>query len=167
MKAETKQKIFIWLYRIFCYLVPCGYALWDMLIKNLINDEITITQKLGISGIFALIVIVVVAIFFFGKFLNKRKEKYTDLCIECTDDTKKKEYVAKKRKVESVQELFKNICFIAPFIIAWLVMSAVEKDIISIRGMLMAVSISMATGFGFNGIAQWIKNKGDKNEDKE
>lgn len=162
MKAETKYSIFIWLYRTFCYFVPAGYALWDFLIKNLIDNDITITQKLGISGIFTIVIIFLIAVFFYGRHLKKQISKYTDLCIECTDDAKKKEYVALKHKAESKQEMFRNLCFIAPFILGWLLMACVEKGVVSIRGMLMAVSLSMATGFGFNGIAQWIKNKGDK-----
>ena len=119
-------------------------------------------QKLGLSGIFTLVIMFLIAVFFYGRHLKKQKEKYTNLCIECTDEAKKKEYIAKKHKIESRQDLFRNICFIAPFVLMWLLMSSVERGVISIRGTLMFISISMATGFGFNGLAQWVKNKGDK-----
>lgn len=162
MKTETKYNILVWCYRIFCYLVPCGYALWDFLIKNLIEKDITIMQKLGLSGIFIGVIMFLIAVFFYGRHLKKQKDKYTDLCIECTDETKKKEYIAKKHKIESKQDLFRNICFIAPFVLMWLLMSSIERGVVSLRGTFMCISISMAVGFGFNGLAQWVKNRGDK-----
>ena len=67
------------------------------------------------------------------------------------------------------QEMFRNACFVAPFIIAWFIVSMIEKQVVSLRGMLMIVSISMCAGLGFNGVAQWIKAKSGvkANESKE
>jgi len=165
MKEKTNWKItlFTWCYRVFAYLVPGGYALWAFLIETLINHQASVFDKISCSGLFVLAIIVIIAIFFYGRHLKKKKDDITNQCIECIDTEKKKELVAKKRKIEAKQELFRNACFIAPFIIAWFVVSLVEKQVVSLRGTLMVVSISMATGLGFNGIAQWLKTREVKN----
>ena len=166
MKEKTNWKItlFTWCYRVFSYLVPGGYMLWAFLIETLINNKASVFDKVSCSGLFVLAIIVIIAIFFYDRHLKKKKDEITNQCIECIDIEKKKELVAKKRKIEAKQELFRNACFIAPFIIAWFVVSLVEKQVVSLRGTLMVVSISMATGLGFNGIAQWLKMREVKKE---
>ena len=167
MSNETKTKIFTWLYRVFTYIVPGGYALWAFLIEKLIDKEVTVMSKLGLTGICVLVIMIIIAIFFYGRHLKKQIAKVTDECIMCVDQTKKVELVDKKKKFEAKQELFRNICFLAPFIIAWIVLCVVEKGIVSLRGTMLGVCLSMSTGLGFNGIAQWIKSKGVDNENKE
>jgi len=165
-KQNWKITLFTWCYRVFGYLVPGGYTLWAFLIETLINHKASIFDKVSCSGLFVLAIIVIIAIFFYGRHLKKKKDDITNQCIECIDNEKKIELVAKKRKIEAKQELFRNACFIAPFIIAWFVVSLVEKQVVSLRGTLMIVSISMAIGLGFNGIAQWLKTKNLKKEIK-
>lgn len=156
---DIKYNIFIWLYRTFCYFVPGGLALWLFLIENLIDKEVSTFQKISCSGIFILILIVCIAVYFYGKHFDKTIQKITNEILECLDDSKKTELISKKRKIEAKQDIFKNACFIAPFIIMWLLCCVIEKGIISLRGTLMTISISMASGLGFNSIAQAIKCK--------
>lgn len=165
MSVGTKSKIFTWIYRTFMYFVPCGIALWQFLIETLIKNDVTIMQKIGISGVFIIAIIFVIAVFFYGKHLRKKEKSIDDKLLVCIDNEKKKELIKEKHKWQFRQEMFRNICFMAPFIIAWIVMSAVEKKVVSLRGTLMIVSISMAIGLGFNGVAQWLKGK--NNEDKK
>lgn len=155
------------------YLVPGGVALWEMLISTLINNNVTVMQKIGVGGIFVIAIILIVAVFFYGKHLNRTIEKITNQCIECIDNEKKKELIIKKRKAEAKRDLFSNAIFVSIFVIAWLIVACIEKQVIAIRGTLMIVVISMATGLGFNGIAQYVKvkegvvdneNKGNKQQ---
>ena len=164
MNNKTKEQIFTWLYRIFCYFVPGGVGLWSFFIEKLIDNEVSTFDKVGISGIVVLCIMVVIAIYFYGKHLRNKITNITNQCIECVDNTKKAELVASKRKYEAKQEMFHNACFVAPFIIAWLLVSMIEKGVVSLRGTLMIVSISMFIGLGFNGVAQGIKSKGISNE---
>ena len=163
MAKQTKFNIFTWCYRVFMYLVPGGVALWETLIKSLIDGNFTIMAKIGVSGIFVIAIILIIAVFFYGKHLNKVIEKITNQCIECMDNEKKKELITKKRKAEAKRDLFSNAVFVSIFVIAWLIVSCIEKGIVSMRGTLMVVVISMAIGLGFNGLAQWVKVKGGEN----
>lgn len=165
MKQKNwKITLFTWVSRTFLYLVPCGYTLWTFLIETLISEEATMWDKLSCSSIVVVCLIGVIAIFFFGKFLNKKITDYTNLCIECVDNNKKRELVLKKKKWEARQEIFRNACFVAPFIIGWFIISLIEKKVVSLRGTLMVISISMSTGFGFNSLTQWLKTKEAKRE---
>lgn len=154
-----KQKIFTWLYRIFCYFVPCGLTLWTFLIENLLNKEVTLMSKLGVSGLFVLAIIGIIGIFFYGKYLRNSITKTTNEIIECLDDEKKAKLIAKKKKYEAKQEIFHNACFVAPFVLIWLLCALIESKVVSLRGTLMTVSLSMLAGLGFNCVAQFLKQK--------
>lgn len=154
-----KQKIFIWLYRTFCYFVPCGLTLWSFLIENLLNKEVTIMSKMGVSGIFVLAIIGIIGIFFYGKHLRATISKTTNEILECLDDSKKAELIAKKKKYEARQEIFHNACFVAPFVLIWLLCVLIESKVISLRGTFMTISLSMLSGLGFNCVAQALKQK--------
>lgn len=154
-----KQKIFTWLYRIFCYIVPCGLTLWTFLIENLLNKEVTFMSKMGVSGIFVLAIIAIIGIFFYGKYLRNAVSKTTNEILECLDDIKKAELIAKKKKYEARQEIFHNACFVAPFVLIWLLCALIESKVISLRGTFMTISLSMLAGLGFNCVAQTLKRK--------
>lgn len=156
---DWKISLFTWLYRVFCYIVPGGYTLWAFLIDTLINEQATAWDKVSCSAIFVLALMIIIAVFFYGRHLKKKINDITNQCIECVDNDKKTALVAQKKKWEAKQEMFRNACFIAPFIIAWFVVTLIEKEVVSLRGTLMVVSISMASGLGFNGVAQWLKSR--------
>lgn len=146
----NKDSILKWIYRVFCYIVPSGIALWTMLIDNMVNPNTSVWSKISGAGIFALVVIVLIAVFFFGRYLKKKQQAIVDEIIVCTDDAKKQELIAKKKKVEKAQDIFANVCFIAPFVVLWIVCGAIETGVVSLRGTLMAISISMLIGLGVN-----------------
>lgn len=162
----NKEKIFLWLYRTFSFLVPCGIALYTFLIDKLMDKEITVMTKIGISGIFILIIMFLIAVFFFGKFLKKKIAKYNDQILICTDNLKKEELILKRKKIEAVQEMFHNIIFVAPFLICYILMVLVEKGAANLRGTFMFITISMAVGLGFNGLKQWVYTR-EKKDGKE
>lgn len=164
MKNDTKYKIFLWLYRVFTYLVPSGGALYFFLIDTLINKELTWVDKLSAGAVFVFAIMVLIAIFFYGKHLKKQISKLTDEIIVTTDDNKKAELITKKAKIEGRQEIFHNACFVAPFVILWVVIVLIEKKIISLRGFLMVVAVSMCSGLGFDCVAVKIKQKGVTDE---
>lgn len=159
MNNSVKVKIFTWLYRTFCYFVPGGVALWLFLIESLIDKEISILAKIGMGGIFIIVIMFVIAIYFYGKHFKTSINKVTNEILECLDNNKKTELIAKKRKLEAKQEMFRNICFVAPFVIMWVLCTLIENKIISLRGTLMTICLSMAVGVGLNGVAQWLKTK--------
>lgn len=152
----NKEKIFTWLYRIFTFIVPCGVSLYTFLIEKLIDNEISVTTKIGISGIFILVIIVIIAVFFLGKFFKNKIRDLNDKILICTDNSEKEKLISKRKKYDAMQEMFNNACFIAPFIIGYFIILLVEKKCIDIRGTLFFISISMAIGFGFNGVKELL-----------
>lgn len=160
MKTNNlKQNIFIWLYRIFSYFVPGGIALYTFLISSLLKEDVSIVQKIGVVGIFTLIIIAIIAVYFLGKHFKNSLNKITNEILECMDNERKAQLILKKRKIEGKQELFRNACFLVPFIIFWLLCVTIEKGIVSLRGTLMFICLSMATGFGFNSVVQFLNTK--------
>lgn len=156
------EKITKWGYRVFMYMIPSGVALYTFLISKLIDDNVSVAAKIGVSGIFTLVVMAIVVIYFFGKHLRKKKDKLTNDILECMDNDKKVKLITKKRKVEAIQEIFHNCIFLTPFIACYLLVLMVEKECISVRGTLFYVCVSMATGLGLNGISEWLRVKNSK-----
>ena len=158
-KNNLMQNIFIWLYRIFSFFVPGGIALYTFLISSLLKEEVSVVQKIGVVGVFTLIVMAIIAVYFVGKHFKNSLNKITNEILECMDNETKTKLIARKRKIEAKQELFRNLCFLVPFIILWLLCVTIEKGIISLRGTLMFICLSMGAGFGFNNIVQVIKTQ--------
>lgn len=165
-KSEVRGKVFTWLYRVFTYMVPSGVMLWSFVIEKLIDKDVTIMMKLGVSGTFVLVVMVIIAAFFYNKHLTKKITDITNQCIECVNNEEKAELVNKKKKLEVRLELFHNICFVVPFVAIWAVLCFVESGVVSLRGTMLIICSSMATGLGLNTISGLLKAKGVKNEDK-
>lgn len=160
----TKGKVFTWLSRIFTLFVPSGVVLWTFLIEKLISKDVSVASKLGLGGIVVGIIIVVSAIYFYNRWLKKKIEKLENDCLECVDLDQKRELVAKKKSYEAKKNILHDFCFIVPFIAIWLALIFVEKGVVSLRGTMLVVCISMSTGFGFSCVTEWLKSKGIKDE---
>lgn len=168
-----KEQIFTWLYRVFTFFVPGGIVLWTCLIEKLIDQEVSYFTKIGFVGIFVIVIMIIIAVFFLGKYYKKRLQTLQNFTNErmreimlATDEQTKNELTQtlqtldfQIKRTQARQDIFHNVCFIAPFVIAWIVMGMVENGILSMRGTLAVVTISMATGLGFNFISQYIKTK--------
>lgn len=155
----TKQNIMLILYRVFEFLVPSGIVLWSFLIEKLVENKVSITAKIGCAGIVVFVIMVLIAVYFLKKHFRNKITKLTNKVLECLDNEEKKKLIIEKRKVEKWQEIFHNACFVAPFIIALLVVNLLETQMLSLRGVLFGVVSSMCVGFGFNVILQNLKTK--------
>lgn len=168
-----KEQIFTWCYRIFTFFVPGGVVLWSFLIEKLIDQEVSYFTKIGVGGITILAIIIITAVFFLGKHFRKKIIKINedintnmkDIML-CTNEEQKALLTAelqsnsdKLKRVQARQEIFHNICFITPFLLAWLIVSLIETQAIELRGTLAFVTMSMAVGFGFNGLAQYVRSR--------
>jgi len=152
--------LFLFLFRLFSYVIPLLIVIWCFVIENIINKEVTIWAKIGCAGIVALVIVFLFAIHFIKKHFNKKLSKLTDKIIMCTDESKKLVYIKKKRKVEMWQELFGNICIIIPFAVLLALINMIETQMLSLRGIFFFVVISMIVGFVFN-IALHIQREKD------
>lgn len=161
-----KEKIFKWLYRTFEFFVPCGIALYTFLIEKLIDKDISITTKLGVSGVFVLVLMFIIAIFFMGKHFRVKQRKLEKDALKELDNEKKAKIIEKMNKNEAKQEIFHNACFFAPFLIMYFLVILIEKSMIEMRGTLFFVVLSMAIGFGFNGVSQYLHAHANEQEKK-
>lgn len=164
MTNKNWNTIFVWAYRTCTYIFPAGIVLWDFLIAKLLDNNVTITQKLGLGGIVGAVVVVIIAGFLLGRYMRKKIKDLTNECIECIDDTKKKELVQKKKQWESRQEIFHNVCVLIPFIVVWVLLIVVEKGVVSLRGTFCGIVVSMSAGLGLNVVAERFSLRGNDNE---
>lgn len=170
---NVKAKIFLWLYRTFTYFVPAGLALYLFVIEKLIDNEVSIMAKIGVSGIFIIAVIGILGIYFYKKHfqiaINKMtlaNNDLTDKILLETDETKKTILLQEKQvlrikllRKQATQELVQNILFVAPFVLCWLACMLIEKQMISLRGVFLSLILSMGVGFVFNIFFQTFKNE--------
>lgn len=138
------------LYGIFTYVFPIGFVLWSLVIDKLLDKDVSIMAKWGCTGTFALIVIALVGVVLVKKTFKKKLDKFNDKLLVCIDDDEKKELVKKREVTRKWQELFNNACLIVPFVIGYVLVCLIEKAMISVRGGLLAILISLAVGFVFN-----------------
>lgn len=167
MSNEKKEAILGWISRTFTLFIPCGFALWTFVIEKLFDNEVSIMAKVGVSGIFLIAVMFIIAVFFYGKHLKKKIQKITKDIIVCMNTTEKAALILKLSKEEAKQELFSNACFFAPFVLIYFILMLVEKKVMDLRGIFGTISISMAVGLGFNGWAQWLHTKNAKSIDEQ
>ena len=57
-----KEKIITWVYRTFSYIIPGGIALYTFLIDKLLDSNVSVTAKIGVSGIFCLVIILLIVL---------------------------------------------------------------------------------------------------------
>lgn len=157
-KTENFMLIF---YRVFTYLFPAGLLMWNLVIEKLVSNDVSIGAKLGCSGLFLLIVMALIAVIMVGRHFKKSIEKINEKLLDCTDAEKKEELKEKKQTLKKWQSIYRNICLVTPFIIGLILVNLIEKGVVSFRGTLMVIVISLCIGFGFNTIAQNLiaKNK--------
>lgn len=169
-----KEKIFIWLSRTFSLFVPCGISLYIFVIEKLLDNEVSFIAKLGAGGIFVLAVLFIVAVIFYGKHLNRKLENrvkakniINDELIITQNTERKNELIAQRiladvkiAKAEASKSRFKNLCVLVPFILMFLMFYYAEQFAMSMYGILGAICISMAIGFGFNEVVNWLRVKG-------
>lgn len=167
MSLNLKEKILKVAYRAFMYFIPCGIALYIFVAEKLLNKEVSYIGKIGVTGMFIVVVMFIIAVFFLGKHFKKQISKVSDQILVCMNNEQKEALIIKKKKIESFQELFSNIIFITPFVIFYFALMLVEKQAISLRGIFGTIAISMAIGLGFNGLKQYLHIKGAKSIDED
>lgn len=155
----TSKNVMLILYRVFTYLVPSGLVLWNLVIDKLISKDVSIATKLGCGGIFVIIALLLVGVIYLGRHFRKTIEQINDKLLDCTDLEKKQELLEKKKKVRKWQETYRNACLLAPFVIALVLVNLIEGGIITLRGTLTFIVLSMSAGFGFNITAQSLISK--------
>lgn len=162
-----RETILKWLYRTFEYIVPSGLVLYSFVIKKLFDNGVSIMSKIGFVGIITIAVIFLIGVWFYKKSFRTKINKLTNELLECIDNEKKAELVAEKKKTEAKQEYFENICFVAIFIILWLLCVCIEKGAFSLRGTLFAIALSMSAGLGLDGLNKWLSNRSNNGLQKD
>lgn len=156
---SISENVLLVCYRVFTYLFPAGLMLWCLVIDKLLDNEVSMVAKVGCGGLFLICALLIVAVVMLGRHFKNTIEDLNDKLIDCVDIEKKKELVEKKKQVRKWQEVYRNACIVAPFIVILLVVNLLENGIVTFRGMLTAVVLSMCVGFGFNITAQNLISK--------
>lgn len=156
---SVSQNVLLICYRVFTYIFPSGLVLWCLVIDKLMSNNVSFSAKIGCAGLFALAVMVLVAVIMLGRYFKNTIEDLNDKLIDCVDAEKKQELVEEKKKVRKWQEIYRNACLFAPFVILLIVVTMLEHGIVTFRGMMTLIVLSMGTGFGFNITAQNLISK--------
>lgn len=156
---SVTENIMLICYRVFTWLFPCGLLVWNLIIDKLIDKNVSVVARIGCGGLFLLIALIIVAVIMLKKHFDKTIEQLNDKLLDCTDDEKKRELLAKKKDVKKQREIFKNACLLAPFIIVLVAVNLLENGLVTFRGTLMTIVLSMCAGFGFNCVAQSLISK--------
>lgn len=151
------ETLLLWVYRTLSYFLPGGIMLWTFVIENMLSEEVSWTSKLGASGIFILVVMIILCIFFVNKEFTKREQKYEKLSIKEIDLQKREEYIKKWKVVEKNHEIFKNILMLAVLLTLTLLISLLETKLLSLRGTMITICTSFAGGTGINVIYKNMK----------
>src|SRR5574344_1773269 len=144
------ESVFKWLYRAGCYFIPGGTALWCFVIENLIDKEVSVIAKIGCCGVFALVLMVIITVFFANKAFTQKNQKLEKLAIKEMDNEKKQQIITKWEKNEQNQELFKNTIFLICFVGLAFLVSMLESKLLSLRGVLWFMVGSISAGLGCN-----------------
>lgn len=154
------ENLFKWLYRAGCYFIPGGTALWCFVFENLFDKEVSVMAKIGCAGVFVLILMVIITIFFANKSFKKKNQKLEKEAIKEMDNVKKQEIINKWETNEKNQELFNNTIFLAIFVCLAFLVTLLESKLLSLRGVLWFMVGSISAGLGCNVIRfKVIKNK--------
>lgn len=157
----TSENVLLVCYRVFTYIFPTGLLFWNLIIDKLLDKNVSVMARIGCGGLFLLIAMLLVAVFILGRYFKKTLEQLTDKIIDCTDEEKKQKLIAKKKQVAKWQEIFRNACIVAPFVVLLILANLIERGAVTVRGTLMLIVTSLCAGFGFNITAQNLiaKNK--------
>ena len=167
------------------YIVPGGWTLWVFVIEKIISQDIPITAKLGgIAGVIVLIALLVCAVIFYGKWLNKRIETKTKRKDEINNTLitmlanqnttnmqaladEKQALTVKIEKIKAHKEIFKNIILVIPFVALYIAFKAMADGLVNMSNVMGVIAIFMSVGLGLNGVTQYLKVKGAKSIDEQ
>lgn len=185
MSNELKTKITTCLSFIFTYIVPGGWALWTFVIEKIISQDIPATAKIGgIMGVLVLGALLICAVIFYGKWLNKRIETATKRKDEINDSLitmlanqnttnmqplvdEKQALTIKIAKIKAHKDIFKNIILVVPFVALYIAFKMMADSLVNMANVIGVIALSMSTGFGLNGVTQYLKVKGAKTIDEQ
>lgn len=144
------ENVFKWLYRTGCYFIPGGTALWCFVIENLLDKEVSVMAKIGCCGVFVLVLMIVITVFFANKAFTKKNQKLEKQAIKELDNEKKQQIIKQWEKNEENQELFHNTIFLICFVGLALLVTLLESKLLSLKGVLWVMVTSISAGLGCN-----------------
>lgn len=142
------NKILLWLYRIMSYFVPCGITLYTFVIENMFNKEVTLATKIGASGIFVIAILIIISIFFVNQAFINTEKKLEKSSIKEVDLEKRKQIIEKWEKIENYHKIFNQLIMLVVLVGITALIYMVEKSLINLRGTMIFICISFATGTG-------------------
>ena len=162
------ELLFYWLYMSFSYILPGVLLFYSFVIENIFNKEVTLMTKLGASGIFALVVCIIICIVFVNKVFTKREQKYEKLSVKEINLEKRKEYILKWTKTEKIHNIFKQCIMLSVLIVVAMLVILLESKLLALRGTMITMAVLFGIGTVFYAVYENIKQKKlNKGEDSE
>ena len=153
------ETILKWAYRTLCYFFPSGVLLWSFVIENALSDEVSVITKVGVCGVFMLAILLCMCVFMVNRAFNKKEKELRNASIEEVDLEKRKETIGKLKRLDNRHDLFKCLVFLGVLVAITLVVAMLESKLLSLRGTMIAICISFASGTGCMVAFQSLKTK--------
>lgn len=155
------EKLFYWLHLGLSYFAPSALLLYSFVIENIFNKEITLTQKIGVCGIFVMIICIIICITVINKGFTRKERKLQELSIKEIDLEKREQHIRKWNKISYIHDMFKDGITLAILTAITLVVAMLESKLLALRGTMTAICLMYASGTVCHGIHKNIKNKGE------
>ena len=152
------EKLFYWLHMGLSYFAPSGLLLYSFVIENILSKEISTMSKIGVCGIFVMIICIVLCITLVNRGFKRKEQKYQELSIKEIDLSKREEYIKKWNKLALIHDIFKQVITLSILIVITLLVAMLESKLLALRGTLTAICIMYGSGTFCYGMHKSLKN---------
>lgn len=170
MEKQNKvlENILKWLGIVFSYICPAMVLFVSFVLENLLSTEVSPMTKIGVSGVFVLVVVLFLAIFLLNRFFDKKLQAIDHQIKIELDNSVKVQLIAKQSKLENLKDLFKSLIVLAVLVVITILVALLESKLLELRGTMVAICISFAVGTGcMEGWRRVVTNHETKNNENK
>lgn len=170
MEKQNKvlENILKWLGIVFSYVCPAMVLFVSFVLENLLSNEVSPITKIGVSGVFVLVIMLFLAIFLVNRFFNKKLQKVDHEIKVELDNSIKVKLIEKQSKLENLQDLFKSLIVLAVLVVITILVALLESKLLELRGTMVAICVSFAVGVGcMEGWRRVVTNHETKNNENK
>lgn len=159
------KELLKWFYRTLSYYIPSIILIYNLIIENLFNKEVSFTAKIGASGILLIVVYILIAIFLINDIFIKKSNIYEKESIKEIDFEKRKQIILKWQNVEKWHRIFKQSILLIILVGITILIYMLEQKFLSLKGTMLLISIFFFIGTILKIIYE--NTKGGENGDKK
>ena len=158
------EKLFYWLHMGLSYFAPSGLLLYSFVIENILSKEITTMSKIGVCGLFVMVVCIILCLTLVNRGFKKKEQKYQQLSIKEIDLAKREKHIKEWNNISLVHDIFKQGITLAILVVITLLVTMLESKILALRGTLTAICVMYGSGTFCYGVHKNLKNNNAKGE---